>query len=460
MVTVIDSDISKDNDVSLTEELYVIPDGEDYILYAPFERSILLVNKAAIRILQDLKKGIKNHLNLNSSFFKQLIKAGILVTGKKAHQGMRFQENQTDFDPEGVSLFLTTRCSMRCIYCYSNGGENPKVMPWETAKATIDWIINHVALRGKNRFCVSFHGGGEVTTAWALMKRCVEYVHQQAISYKITARIEAGLNGVMDSPMVDWIVENLDGATISLDGLPEVQNLQRPLSNGRGSFDLVSATLRRLDIKGFNYGIRSTVTNESLERLVDSVGFICKNFGAKTIHVEPFFLAGRALGNNLSQVDPQRFVEEYRKALRLARTYNKKLTYSGARFNIITNIFCKAAGDSFAITPDGFVTSCYEVSDPEDPRVSLFFYGRFVHQTGQFEFDHEKIQRLRSLTVENKSYCKNCFCKWHCAGDCPAKLELQGDAWDPSTSPRCYINQELTKDQIREAVSPEYEKEG
>lgn len=443
-----DIEISCNRDISLNEELFVIPDGDNYILYAPFEKGVLLVNKAAVRTLQDFKKGIRNGLDPDSDFFKQLIQAGMLVTGKESCQ--RFPKDQAGFDPGGLSLFLTTRCSMRCIYCYSNGGESPRVMPWETAKAAIDWIINHIANRGKDRFYVSFHGGGEVVTTGALMKRCVEYIRQQTKAHGVTAQIDAGLNGVMDERMVDWIVENLDGATVSLDGLPDIQNLQRPLSNGQGSFDLVSATLQRMDERGFRYSIRATVTHKGMERLVDSVEFVCKNFGAKVIQVEPIFQVGRALTNKLPPVDPKGFVEGHRKALRVARTYGKELKYSGARIRTTTNIFCKATGSSFAVTPDSLVTSCYEVSNPDDPRASLFFYGRLDYQTGQFIFDHEKIERLSSLTVENKPYCKNCFCKWHCAGDCPAKLALLGDAWDSSINPRCYINQELTKDQIKE----------
>ena len=299
---------------------------------------------------------------------------------------------------------------------------------------------------------MSFHGGGEVTNATALMKKCVSYIRKQARSYGITARIDAGLNGVMDEPMVDWVARNLDGATLSLDGLPEVQNFQRPLSNGRGSYDVVSAALRRMDTRNFKYGIRVTVTHESLEKLVESVEFISTNFGAKSIQIEPVFMAGRALSNELAPVDPQKFVQKYKEALPLARTYGKELKYSGARFYTITNTFCKAAGNSFAVTPDGMLTSCYEVANVDDPRGSLFFFGRLDQESGQFVFDKEKIQRLRSLTVENKPYCKSCFCKWHCAGDCPAKQALLGDAWDPSTSPRCHINRELTKEQIKECL--------
>jgi uncharacterized protein len=445
------SDTSTYGEFILAKELFVIPDEGNYILYAPVKKNILLVNKAAVKRLQDFSQGQKDCIDPDSMFFKQLVQAEILVSANKSNPTISFPKNQTEFDPEGVSLFLTTRCNMHCVYCYSNGGDSHKVMPWETAKAAIDWIINHTTLKGRNKLNVSFHGGGEVTTSAELMKRCVKYARQQASHHRITVRFDAGLNGVMDSRTLGWIIENLDGATVSLDGLKEIQNLQRPLANGKASYDLVCHTLRRLDERRFRYGIRATVTRESLEKLVDSVGFIAKNFQATVIQLEPVFIAGRAIRNSLAPVDPQLFVEHYRKALAEARQYGVELKYSGARFNIITNTFCKVpTGNAFAVTQDGRVASCYEITSIDDTRAALFFYGKFDRQSGKFELDCEKIRKLRSLTVENKPYCQTCFCKWHCAGDCPAKMALLGDAWDTSTNPRCIINRELTKDQMKE----------
>jgi uncharacterized protein len=440
-------------DLKISEDLFIIPDEEKYILYDPNGPSVLCVNKAAVQALQCFKRGDRNRLDPNSSFVKKLIAAGILFRGKKGNQKTRFQNDQADFDPEGVSLFLTTRCSMRCIYCYSNGGDNPKLMKWSTAKAAIDWIVDHINARGKRSFYVSFHGGGEVTTSASLMKRCVEYVRQQTEARGITARIEAGLNGVMNRQTVDWVTQNIDGATVSLDGPPEVQNFQRPLASGGDSFSVVSAMLQYMDGKEFRYSIRTTVTQDCLEKLADSVEFIAKNFGARSIQVEPVYLVGRAIKNKMAPIDTTMFMEQYRKAAQRARNHGKELKYSGARFHITTNSFCKAAtGNSFAVTPDGLITSCYEVAEPDDPRSSLFIFGSLDQRSGQFVFDKEKIQKLRSLTVENKPFCEKCFCKWHCAGDCPAKLAFLGDAWDPSSNPRCYINRELTKDQIRECL--------
>ncbi len=108
--------------------------------------------------------------------------------------------------------------------------------------------------------------------------------------------------------------------------------------------------------------------------------------------------------------------------------------------------------DSLSVTPEGLLTSCYEVSEKDDPRSENFFFGDLDAETGKLNLDLQKVEKIRSMTVENKPYCEKCFCKWHCAGDCAAKLATSKDPWDPSRSPRCYINRELTKDQIKKTM--------
>ena len=434
------------------EELYVIPEGQKYLVYAPFEKALLLVNGAAVRFLQRVRAGKVAPGELEPEVVKDFESADILKCGTAAAEGGKRFEADSAFDPGGVTLITTNGCSMRCIYCYANGGDNARSLSWASARTAVDWMVGHARKTGKSGFYLQFHGGSQLHGQRGLMERCVAYARQRAKTYDLGVRIEAGLNGVMDAGMADWVTENLDGATLSLDGVARVQNAQRPLANGGDSFAVVSACLRRLDAKGFKYGIRSTVTRESLGMLAESIEYMCENFGARTIQVEPVFAAGRAQANNLGAIDPEYFVEQYRTARAIAGSYGKELKYSGARFGTLTNIFCNAAGKSFVVTAEGRLTSCYEVTDPEDPRSSLFHYGGLDQRSGRFVFNDDRIRRLRSLSVENKPYCEKCFCRWHCAGDCAAKLAMLGNAWDPSGSARCHINRELTKDQMKECL--------
>jgi uncharacterized protein len=176
---------------------------------------------------------------------------------------------------------------------------------------------------------------------------------------------------------------------------------------------------------------------------------MCRSFQARVIHLEPVFRAGRARTDESAPPDPHDFVRGYREARGVTMAHGRVLKYSGARFGTITNRFCQVSDDMLALTPEGLVSACYEVGDVDDPRAEVFFYGRVREETHELEIDMDRLRRLRTLTVEHKASCDDCFCRWSCAGECAAKLALERDAWDASQSPRCHINRELTLDQMK-----------
>ena len=77
-----------------------------------------------------------------------------------------------------------------------------------------------------------------------------------------------------------------------------------------------------------------------------------------------------------------------------------------------------------------------------------FFYGRYDAKTGAFAFDEDKLEQLSQLNVRNFPYCSDCFCKWHCAGDCTAKVLDGIEPHAHAGSVRCEVNRALTLDQI------------
>ncbi len=446
---------------SRANELFVIPDGDSFLIYAPLKKAVAQINAAGLKALQEWNRTGRANFAQSSFFLKELAAAGVLDSenGEAVRRAnpSTVPPNFEDVSPDSISLFLSNRCSMRCVYCYASGGSNARQMDWGIARGAIEWAFRRAAKQKKSRLTLNFHGGGEIATAARVLKQCVSVARDLSQESGIRAHIGAGLNGVLSASMAEWVVKNLNSVTVSLDGLPEIQNSQRPLAGGGASFDAVAKTLHRFDECGFSYGIRMTVTSQGLDRLPDSVRLICETFRAHTIQAEPVYLAGRAANNELTPVDAAAFIGQFRKARAIAESFGRRLKYSGARFGALTDRFCQAAGKSLCVTVDGLVTSCYEVSDPLDSRGELFFYGRFNREKNDFEFDTEKLQRLSSLVVDRKPYCEKCFCKSHCAGDCPAKLALTADPWNPAGNPRCRINRELTLDQLKQYLAREGE---
>jgi uncharacterized protein len=429
-----------------SSNVFVLPfTKKQFIVYIPLSGILFKANATAVNHFY-------NALNGDTKAMSDFGLTHDIVTGILHADDTSFQKNAGDlyFKPTSVSLFFTGKCSMRCTYCYASAGETNNELKKEYIDAAITEIISNALSTGKKSITVNYHGGGDIGVVWDLVEETTSYILKKTNENGIEAKISAGLNGILSDYQRDWVVNNLNSATISIDGYEEIQNRQRPLKNGRPSFAIVHDTLKYFDHHGFNYAIRSTATSESIRELEKIIAFFCNNYKVKKIKVEPVFIQGRALKNGVMMPSESEFVKFFLKAQKVAESHKRSLLYSGARFDVVSNKFCMAAGSSFGVTPDGFITSCYEVLNKSDPASDTFFYGKIADN--QVKIFPEKLEKLASLTVENKEKCQKCFARFHCAGDCPVKSYLS-EKDEIIRDYRCTINRELTKYQLIKSIS-------
>jgi uncharacterized protein len=305
-------------------------------------------------------------------------------------------------------------------------------------------VVRNAVRHGEPTIAVHFHGGGEVTQVWDLLRRIHHEALAQAAAHGLEAHFSAGLNGVMSTKRTREAVALLDDATLSMDGLPEVHDRQRPSRSGRPTSTVVLRTFRLLDAADFPYGIRVTVTPEAVDHLPAGVDFLCRHSAAQLIQVEPVYPHGRHEGGPIP--DPWAFIAHFRAARAVAIAHGRTLRYSGARHPDVTDVFCRAVTGAFAVNPAGLVTSCFEAADEREPRSEAFIYGRYDPTDANFAIDAGRRRDLLRFAVQGRPGCQDCLCKYHCAGDCAYK------AVGAASEVRCIINRELTKDLILEAL--------
>jgi uncharacterized protein len=195
-----------------------------------------------------------------------------------------------------------------------------------------------------------------------------------------------------------------------------------------------------------------TATAELIPSMPDSVEYLCSTFKPAAIQVEPAFRIGRYADRTPTETED--FLTAFRQARRRAAKYGKELTYSGARIGIRTNHFCAVTQDSFALLPDGTVSSCFEAFSHTSPWGHIFFYGSPDDSAGGgYRFNMERVAFLRSQAVQNREHCRGCFAKWTCAGDCLYKTLTVNGAGEFTGTTRCHINRELTKDLILSRIA-------
>lgn len=152
-------------------------------------------------------------------------------------------------------------------------------------------------------------------------------------------------------------------------------------------------TIRRFDEAHFPYGLRVTVTRDQIAQWPDSIEFICAHFGVMSIQCEPAYQLG--CWTNAPSAETEEFIAVYREAQRRAHAYGREISYSAARVGLLTNHFCGITQDSFALSPDGNGSSCYEVFSEDNPLAQIFFYGKPDQNTGKYSFNLPVLNNLR-----------------------------------------------------------------
>ena len=433
-------------------DVFAIPYLDGYLLYSPLQGLELLITRTGLASLL---------LNESSPISECL--AECLVEGdseiiklfdtQTKQQPAIHTKNSLEFRPTHLTLSPTVACQLACIYCYIHGGDNPRNMPWEMAEAAIRYTVENAACNGLKEFELYFHGQGEPTANWWLFHEAVLFAEMQCIARGLQPRFYVMTNGILNDEKISFIADHKIKVGISLDGLKESMDIQRPLRSGGSTFEKVMQTIHSFEEKGVDFGIRSTVTTANMEEMKDFVDFIKNKTQCRHISFEPVCGVGRALDNKLdgSNIMSQ-FVHNFQEARAVGILENVDVSFSTCRIDGLRSNFCNAYGTklNFVVSTDGLVSSCYEVLEESDPRSEIFIYGKYDATSRSFKLNEKRLERLLNINVTKMDRCRDCYVKWNCGGDCLSKAALGGieRLKDDVPLERCVVSRILTKDEL------------
>lgn len=423
-----------------SDTIYFIPVEDKNIIYMPYKPLAFIGNESMVRFIRDWKSGID--LSGDTETIDLLERTGFF---QKDRRGLPPEQEKDYFKPVNCVILLTKNCNLNCVYCYASSGKREnKIVSLNTGMAAIDRVCSNAVELKRKKFSLSFHGGGEPTLAGERINELARYAH----SKEIECSVSLTTNGFFKEDEADFLLEGINEVSLSLDGIAPVHNRQRPDRGGKGSFERVFQTLKILEKKKIQYGIRMSVMDDSIEVLPESIEFLCKNSDCRVFQVEPVFKSGRArdAGNDLK--NRSRFIESFMISMETAFNYKRHMYYSGVRPWIVTGHFCTAPYDALIVNQDDELTMCYEVFDRGHELGDLFFYGRC--NEGVFSSDYAKRRILLDRIAERQKDCikKGCYCFSNCAGDCPPKAFLSEQSGADGFSGRCELNRTLITEML------------
>ena len=180
-----------------------------------------------------------------------------------------------------LSLAIAQKCNLGCVYCYASQGEfggTPKNMTWQTARESVELLMSDA--EPGSRVNLAFLGGEPLANR-AVLRTATEHAAALAEAKNVRATFSITTNGtLLTESDAEFFERHGFAVTISLDGLRDVHDRQRPFKNGGGSFDRIIERVRPLLAmqRQMQVSVRATVTPGNIHLRESLEFFLGMNF--------------------------------------------------------------------------------------------------------------------------------------------------------------------------------------
>ena len=184
-----------------------------------------------------------------------------------------------------IEFDLTLDCNLRCRYCYK--GENREVyMPRRVAFDAVIWLIH---ASGNQKQLGVFFLGGEPMMHFSLIKELVPFGIRRAKQHGKVLTFSMTTNGTM---ITDEVVEFFRkwGVTFhtSIDGVPDIQDKNRPTATGGPSSPLVERAVPKILAYRPETSARCTFDGENVHRVFENYEYF-RSLGYTSVIMIPIF---------------------------------------------------------------------------------------------------------------------------------------------------------------------------
>jgi uncharacterized protein len=384
----------------MAARVFAVPVFDKWLVFAPLDRVAALVNRAAL-----------------TDFPEELAAA---LAGEP---GPEPRPREGPIDPQFLGLVPTRACNLSCAYCGFGATPHGEQMDPRLAAAGVDWMAEYAARSGRRTLDVHFFGG-EPFAAPDVVDVAVHRTRAAAAEKGLLPYLEVATNGIYNEARALWVGDYFNTVVLSFDGFRVVQDRHRPAAGGRGSFDLVVSTARVLSAAPAAACFRVCVAQDNVEQLAETVEWFLEEFRPTSIDFETLQPTPESERAGLRPPDPYVFAAHFRDARRVACHHGVEPVYAAAITDEPRITFCPVGNDTLILHPDGRVSACYLLECDWQARGLNLNLGR-LDASGAIELPAEDVERVRQV-VDNKSCCRDCFCRWTCAGGCHVNHSFPG----------------------------------
>lgn len=403
--------------------------GEEFVYLVP-SAAVFQLDAPSVAVLEALKSGPVESARLSSMIPSETIAE---LLGVRA---IRFEESALPPEPKQMPpdgfplttlvLNVTNQCNLSCSYCYEYGedkivdtafGKQPKFMSDQTAEESVDFLLKQ---SGPLKAVHMTFFGGETLLNFPVLRSTVAYARKKAAEMGKTIDFSLTTNAtLLREEIIEFIVENRIGVTISIDGPKEMQDQFRVFHNGKGSYDVVEPKIRELLRRHTSrpIGARVTLTSQTMDvmrifrHLRDDIGFWEVGFAPVTTSPNRLYsIGGNGFDHMLAQF--RTLADEFLQYSIENRHHgfsNVKESVGEIHKGVSKAYPCGAGLGLMGVATDGEVALCHRFAGSEEHRIGSVSTGVDTTVQSQFFEKHH---------LHGKPECGKCWARPLCSGGC------------------------------------------
>jgi len=398
----------------LEEEIYLLPyeKSEDKrLMYVPIRGCVFLVDQRDADLI--LSGDIVSFNDINRHDWLNKIMQELKNTPLRDLNTMRKALPLLNID-------FSSGCNMRCIYCYAGRGDGAvEYQEKDKINQILDIYFKHLQIQPECKegaVCsIAFTNDAEPTFAPELLKYTVMLATEKAKALGLRPFFTLPTNGAFQKELRSFIIDNFYLVSISFDGLPWIQNLQRPLINGEESFNRVFQNAKAIYESGVKLQFSVVITNNNVGHMLETIDFFHKHFPGTTVTFGQVNLVGRVLEEQRDLLVEQHiFDEKFMTALRYGEKTSIKVTGRHGSKNLTPRRhYCSStAKPNLSVSLSGEIYACME------EKSETMKIGKMDFRSREMSFNYERIKNLQEKSVDQEPRCRDCFAKYLCAGGC------------------------------------------
>lgn len=337
-------------------------------------------------------------------------------------------------------LHVTNACNLRCPYCYiskSNDGMSEPV--W---RASIAAVMRSARANGFEAVKLKY-AGGEASLHSRHLLAMHEYAKALAAEHGLSLQATLLSNGVsLPPPLVRLLKAERIRVMISLDGVGDQHDVQRPFASGRPSFRYVDATIGKLLEQGHPPHLSITITGRNARGVPEVVRYALDRQLSFSLN---FFR-----DNDCAATFADLQYEERDMISALLETFDV-IRADMPKWSVLGSILdrgqlleprqhsCGVGHDYVVIDQNGKVAKCH--MEIERTLGDVF-------RDDPLDLVREDTTTTLNLLVDEKEGCRDCRWRYWCSGGCAVATFRATGRYDVK-SPNCNIYKAIYPQALR-----------